>query len=565
MELRVHACTFQDADDHLALNGAGGRLKLCLKRIAYVKDLKKTAVCLLKAERRRKRFSSSAYTRNRAKQFNAILTESPRRPSRITLRRLDFRNIERGQAVSLSQSISKERSKRSPYRLVLPKDERETPLMSNVGSVPPLLEHTATSPVHRVSDLFIALFGKVPVNDLSKKWSTTYGRMEELTRILESNKQMPGARVYGSRVYDIVTDSIPAEKSEEMFVPPFLKDVFDIVNSFEGAKNARVLSPRIAPLAPDKMHSKGLLSPAIFPFYKDDTEQQIMPVPTMLEAAGFNDKDRGRVLEMVMEISGARETVDNAMKVLHHLSSFGLGEELLSVTENIGKVFEGLRSSLSSSQNNELESRGYTFMEQHQMQKLYKDQDFQLPEIDSAVDAYGSIPVEHRDRALWSAIAEIAGISKRRQKREFQPISVLKPTVLSPYQFAPVYGFSVLGPVVLSPNIFSPLILNPSVLGPWVLSPSFPLPFIISPYLLSPYVLSPLGMAPFVFSPYVLSPNVINPYLLSPLVLSPVVLCPDVLSPMVLGGQILSPSVLSPSVLSKSFLMAIVLSPSLLS
>lgn len=66
-----------------------------------------------------------------------------------------------------------------------------------------------------------------------------------------------------------------------MFVPPFLKDVFDIVNSFEGAKNARVLSPRIAPLVPDKMHSKGLLSPAIFPFYKDDTEQQIMPVPTV--------------------------------------------------------------------------------------------------------------------------------------------------------------------------------------------------------------------------------------------------------------------------------------------
>lgn len=34
----------------------------------------------------------------------------------------------------------------------------------------------------------------------------------------------------------------------------------------------------------------------------------------MLETAGLNEKDRGRVLEMIMEVSGARETVDKAMK-----------------------------------------------------------------------------------------------------------------------------------------------------------------------------------------------------------------------------------------------------------
>uniref|UniRef100_A0A183CT21 Sine oculis binding protein homolog n=1 Tax=Globodera pallida TaxID=36090 RepID=A0A183CT21_GLOPA len=79
----------------------------------------------------------------------------------------------------------------------------------------------------------------------------------------------------------------------------------------------------------------------------------------------------------------------------------------------------------------------------------------------------------------------------RRRMRRQQPnengqkinwLSVLKPIVLEPYMFTPIYGLSVLGPLILSPNIFSPLILAPSVLGPWILSPAAPVPFILSPY-----------------------------------------------------------------------------------
>ncbi|KJH41864.1 hypothetical protein DICVIV_12158, partial [Dictyocaulus viviparus] len=443
-----------------------------------------------------------------------------------------------------------ERLKRSPERLIIPnslKSEVNVFKIKTKSTVPDLLE-VSISPVYRLSNLFVSLFTNISTSEMPTRWSTTYKKMK--------------------RIYDIVMDENDNVGDEDIYepnVPPFLKNIVGIVKSFNGARNERILSPRIAPLFPDKAGSHGFLSPTLFPFYKDETERQILSVPKILEDSGLNAKDRERVLETIMELSGARGIVDNAMKILDNLSSLGAGKELLRVGHQIHDSFERLRSSLSADQSSELNKRGFTFMKVQQMKNLHKEQGLKEPQIEEQVENYGRLTKAEREEALWKSIAEIAGIQLSRKRRDTSKVSVLSPVVLSPYQFAPVYGFSILGPVVLSPNIFSPLILDPSVLGPWVLSPSIPLPFILSPYLLSPYVLSPLVMAPFILSPYVLSPNVINPYILSPVILSPVVLCPDVLSPMVLGGPILSPGVLSPSVLSKSFMMASVLSPTVLS
>ncbi|VDM65430.1 unnamed protein product [Strongylus vulgaris] len=435
-------------------------------------------------------------------------------------------------------SSSRERLKLCLKRIVYTKDLRKTAVKSTKFA-PPLLKSPSKSPVHRVANLFVSLFGKATADELPHKWSTTYRSIVRLSKVIDNNENLPGARVYNMRIYDLVMDGKETKHKEEiMNVPPFLQSAFNIVKSFSGAKNARILSPRIAPLLPDKS-SKGFLSPSIFPFYKDDTEQQVMPVPKMLEAAGLNEKDRERVLEMVMEVSGARDA--------------------------IGKIFEQLLSSLTPHQNKEMNRRGFTFMSPKQIEELHKKQNLNEPEVREQMDEYKKLPKWKREEMLWRSIGELAGFNTRRRKRKINPLVVLKPAILSPYQFAPVYGATVLGPVILSPNLFSPLILNPSMLGPWILSPSFPLPFIVSPYVLSPYILSPLAMAPFVLSPYVLSPNIMNPYVLSPVILSPIVVCPDILSPMALGGIILSPNVLSPSILSKSFLMTSILSPSLLS
>ncbi|WKY08156.1 hypothetical protein Q1695_007558 [Nippostrongylus brasiliensis] len=501
-------------------SGSGGRLKLCLKRVIRTNDLKNTASCLIRAREQ--------WKKQRRRELAIKLLALKRSDTRLWMTRI-----------------------------------------SESATLPSLPEVTTKSPVHRVSNLFASLFGKIPTKDLSRKWSTTYRKMAKVAKILEKNEKLPGARVYEARVYDLaVGHGVRKSRENQIAVPAALKSVFDIVTSFKGSGSSRVLSPRIAPLVPDRSRSQRVLSPSLFPFYNDEAEEQIMPIPKVLESAGLNENDREKVLAMVMEVSGARETVDNAMKVLHHMSSFGLGDKLFSVSEDvsrlfhIGNIFEELRSSFSKMQRIEMKRRGYTFMDQQQMRRLHEQQGLKQPELKAVVDNYSNLSRGSRDDMLWDAVMSMAGRNKGRSKRQ---ISVLAPVVLSPFQFAPVYGLSVLGPVVLSPNIFAPLILNPAVLSAWVLSPALPLPFIISPYLLSPYVLSPLGFAPFILTPYVLSPNVINPYFLSPVILSPVVLSPDVISPMVLGGQILSPSVLSPSVLSKSYLMANVLSPSFLS
>ena len=78
----------------------------------------------------------------------------------------------------------------------------------------------------------------------------------------------------------------------------------------------QMLSPRFAPLLPDKLDSRGLLSPSILSFYKDEGEDQIVPIPSLLQATGMSESDKDSMLEMIMEVSGARTTVDKAFEVL---------------------------------------------------------------------------------------------------------------------------------------------------------------------------------------------------------------------------------------------------------
>lgn len=47
-----------------------------------------------------------------------------------------------------------------------------------------------------------------------------------------------------------------------------------------------------------------LLSPDLFPFYKDDTGNSILPIPEVLEKSGLNSRDRDSILELVMDVAG---------------------------------------------------------------------------------------------------------------------------------------------------------------------------------------------------------------------------------------------------------------------
>jgi hypothetical protein len=77
------------------------------------------------------------------------------------------------------------------------------------------------------------------------------------------------------------------------------------------SQSAKFLSPRIAPMF--KQEAKGveqLLSPSLFSLYRDDSPNNIASMPEILGAAGLSDKDQDTMLELMMEMSGARAIVD---------------------------------------------------------------------------------------------------------------------------------------------------------------------------------------------------------------------------------------------------------------
>ncbi|KAI6172588.1 hypothetical protein M3Y98_00989900 [Aphelenchoides besseyi] len=489
-----------------------------------------------------------------------------------------------------------------------PLDHNETWKVKKADRVS-LLSSVDKSPVSRIANL-ISTFARTPTQNESEtrtardrvnRWSHTYTKLLNMKKSIEQKESSPGARVYSHRMYDLVLDSerpsmTPKQSRRPEGLVQMAMDLFSRVGGDKSRperekSNMKVLSPRFAPLMPDKVETKDShLSPTFFAFYEEpNNTANIASIPQVvqsfgclivkfqiLKATGMDKKDSEAVMATIMDVSGARDTVEDAMETLNDLNFFvaGIEGEIMSVTENMAKIYDKLESSMKKQQNKELDKRGFTFLDKHQLNKLYRDSALNLPDEAIDFEDYTNLNNHEREEALWKTIEKIAinepeeprsRFNRTRGKRDLTTPSILQPVVLAPFMFAPVTGLNILGPTVLSPNIFSPLILNPAVLAPYVLSPAVAIPFIISPYLLSPYVLSPLVMAPFILNPYVLSPNVINPYVLSPLILSPLVLCPDVLSPMTLGGAILSPSVASPAVFTETFLMANILSPSFLS
>ncbi|CAJ0557685.1 unnamed protein product, partial [Mesorhabditis spiculigera] len=428
------------------------------------------------------------------------------------------------------------RVKRSPYRLIadmVQKSDSQKYTIRNLEQMPALLE-ARLSPVQKVSKMVMKMVRGENDTEAVGNWTRTYETILKLKKQLDAQAREPGAKVYDLRMYDLVLGRDTPTKGimERAKDPGFIQETYSLVSRINGKegrdKNMKFLSPRFAPIMPDKygITDKRQLSPSILSFYKDDAEDQILPLPKILEAAGLKDKDRAAMMEMIMEVSGTRGIVDDAMKMVSKMNIFGMEGELLSVTKRIMQMFGRLENSFNGRQRKEMKKRGYTFATPHQLEKLHEEQGIRdRKDHGFDYDYYRNLTRAQNEEALWLRIRQIASNSTerlhdatdnttmtvdshRRVKRLCLPgcvasplLNVLNPTVLAPYAFTPIYGLGVLGPVVLSPSIFSPLILNPAVLSPYVLSPGIAMPFILSPYLLSPYVISPLVMAPFILNP----------------------------------------------------------------
>uniref|UniRef100_A0A7E4ULN2 TPR_REGION domain-containing protein n=1 Tax=Panagrellus redivivus TaxID=6233 RepID=A0A7E4ULN2_PANRE len=545
----------------------------CLDRIEDKKDLVLSARCIVKA---RNNFKNTLKTRVFSKPQRKWYP--PPNVPRIELPKLKLKK-------SRFEKYRLRRFKRS-YNDYKTAEIRHR----SVKKLDKLAHSSRKSPISKVTDLLSIFvpgglshrFNSNPAPS-RPSWSATYKKLSDAKTKWKTREESPAAKTYNLRMYDIVLGKerpslSPKERSSPLSLLP---NAMNMLSQLTGQKhpentdsgNTKWLSPRFAPLMPDRMKSPTeILSPTFFALYDEKNVSEtrsIGNVPNLLKTLGVSASDRDSIIDLIMEASGTRKSTEEALSMLDSLDSKGINGPIYAATEKMSDAFKSLESSLTPDQVIERDHKGFTFMERHQMEKLYRDQGIDAASTSFDLDAYANLTKEERMEALWSRVERIAlnvsDESFTRSKRQINWLSVLAPVILAPYMFAPVFGFGVLGPVILSPNIFSPLILNPAVLGPYILSPAVAMPFILSPYLLSPYILTPIVMAPFILNPYVLSPNILNPYVLSPLILSPLVLCPDVLSPQVLGGPVLSPSVLSPAVLTESFLMANVLSPSFLS
>ncbi|ETN85065.1 hypothetical protein NECAME_16938 [Necator americanus] len=228
---------------------------------------------------------------------------------------------------------------------------------------PSLLSQAEKSVVKRVTRLVKAAIqedGNATASNGTSKWVDSYKSLLTIKKALDERAKQPGAK---------------------SIIPPIVQDAYNLIHTLEGkskevgdSSNIKFLSPRFAPIMPDKADIRGSLSPSILSFYKDDTEEQLLPIPKLLDATGMNESDREDVLETVMEMTGARQIIDDAMKTLSSTELFGMQGELQEVTNRLTKIFTNLEKTFNRKQKKDMKKRGFTFLETNQLEELHGEQ-----------------------------------------------------------------------------------------------------------------------------------------------------------------------------------------------
>ncbi|CEF60954.1 Moulting cycle MLT-10-like protein family-containing protein [Strongyloides ratti] len=412
-----------------------------------------------------------------------------------------------------------------------------------------------------------------------RNWSSLY---KSLKMIHKQFKEFKTKNNYRDKVFNLITGKeirhsppkkISSQLKEQFGIsePSLLVEAHALLDSIQHYNKEnfyRILSPTFLPVyeKDNNGNTRNILSPNLFPLYTpegkdsgDSKYNNILPIPYILKNLGIDKKSKDNILEMIMEISGVSQSIEEIFTKLDNESKGEMVNDITKISQVIKDSFDQLEKTFTIRQKRELNKRKYTFMTKNQIEHLFgKNGIYKTDNFPFDINKYERWTEVEKREALINTIYYIADIqSKERKKRQI---------LLSPFAFSPtILHHTILAPVILSPSIFSPGIFAPLLLSPPIASPQIGNPLIFSPYVLGPNILSAAIFNVYVFSPYVLSPNIINPYVLSPLILSPHVLCPDILSPTILSGAILNPFVMSPAILTESALAADILSPSIFS
>ncbi|KIH52826.1 hypothetical protein ANCDUO_17064 [Ancylostoma duodenale] len=184
-----------------------------------------------------------------------------------------------------------------------------------------------------------------------------------LDMVVGKNNPLRRKKSFTERFRDLMPEKVVDES---------VYGLVDSVSKHTNDVNSQFLSPRILPLLPDKYSaSKKLLSPDLFPFYKDDTGNSVLPIPEVLEKSGLNPKDRDSILELVMDVAGVNDVVENSLDLLKNMKSVGLDKDLMKITSAIDAAFDDIKNSLLAEQRKELAGRQFSFLNKDQLSRLY--------------------------------------------------------------------------------------------------------------------------------------------------------------------------------------------------
>ncbi|KAI1694954.1 moulting cycle domain-containing protein [Ditylenchus destructor] len=268
-------------------------------------------------------------------------------------------------------------------------------------SVPTLSSISDKSPVARVAGL-ISNFAKdilpspghVPelVNDDGSKlkWSEMYNKLLKIKQQNDAKKKSPGAKVYDLRMYDLVLGhESPTVSTKKRFTPEgILQTGLNLIDQISGPESAKVrqgsnskwLSPRFAPLMPDKTETdpnSAHLSPTLFALYEtpENDATNIASVPKILKGTGMNKKDRETVIETLMDITGTTDHVNDALGLLSKGTDFlGINGEIFDANDRISSAYQKLENSFNVDQSNQIDNNGFAFLEEAQLTDLFRDQ-----------------------------------------------------------------------------------------------------------------------------------------------------------------------------------------------
>lgn len=123
-------------------------------------------------------------------------------------------------------------------------------------------------------------------------------------------------------------------------------------------------------------------------------------------------KDRDSIIELVMEVSGVKGIVHDAMKML---KSTELPELDLAMNENAKKsaqMVQDIQKSYNRKQKKEMKNSGFTLLDPKQMEKLMTDQGIAGRDDLFNLKEYAMLSMLERREMVWDMVRNIAfGVS----------------------------------------------------------------------------------------------------------------------------------------------------------